>query len=233
MRSHERIAVLQSFNEHIEGLGPQFPQDFDRFRDFFGDTKFSERLDLFDVSSGERPKSLPDYRGIIITGSPRSVNSNTASVQDLCSIVNYCDQNSVKMLGICFGHQVICKALGGVVAKAESGWNIGSRKLIIKQYKEYMQPRKNLNLTALHNEEVVELPEDLECLADCRGARNALVVKGSQILSTQMHPEIDLLYLEKLLEHDPAIDATLRTDDTEQLDADLFSKWCANFFESP
>ncbi|KAL2502419.1 Class I glutamine amidotransferase-like superfamily protein [Forsythia ovata] len=36
-----------------------------------------------------------------------------------------------KILGICFGHQVLCRALGGKVGKAYSGWDIGIRKVTV------------------------------------------------------------------------------------------------------
>ena len=29
------------------------------------------------------------------------------------------------MVGICFGHQIIAKALGGVVSKSDKGWGVG------------------------------------------------------------------------------------------------------------
>ena len=35
------------------------------------------------------------------------------------------------MLGICFGHQILCNALGAEVVNNEAGWEIGSSKVQI------------------------------------------------------------------------------------------------------
>ncbi len=29
------------------------------------------------------------------------------------------------MIGVCFGHQIVADALGGVVRKSEKGWGVG------------------------------------------------------------------------------------------------------------
>ena len=69
------------------------------------------------------------YDAWIITGSASSVTDNHQWISTLKDKINYAYNNSIPMLGICFGHQIISKALGGEVAKNTKGWEIGSFKV--------------------------------------------------------------------------------------------------------
>ena len=40
-------------------------------------------------------------------------------------------RNSIYVLGVCFGHQIISSALGGKVIKNPKGWELGSYKLTL------------------------------------------------------------------------------------------------------
>tara|TARA_Y100000768_G_C23847235_1_gene619189 strand:+ start:56 stop:706 length:651 start_codon:yes stop_codon:yes gene_type:complete len=52
---------------------------------------------------------------VIITGSRRNVSMWEAWMDDVVELIQKCQ---VPLYGICFGHQIICKALGGKVQRA-------------------------------------------------------------------------------------------------------------------
>jgi GMP synthase-like glutamine amidotransferase len=54
---------------------------------------------------------------IVITGSRRNVSMWEPWMDDVANLIR---QSEVPIYGICFGHQIICKALGGEVVRAES-----------------------------------------------------------------------------------------------------------------
>ena len=65
--------------------------------------------------------SLPDpeaFDGYMIMGSEFSVNDNSLWIESLLRFIQDVVHRSVPLVGICFGHQAIAKALGGTV---ESG----------------------------------------------------------------------------------------------------------------
>lgn len=90
-----------------------------------------ERWEVFHVVGGEfpEPADLHKYQGFVVSGSPHDAYSNEHWVLQLCFLLQTLFAMQKKVLGVCFGHQVLCRALGGKVAKSFSGWDIGVRKV--------------------------------------------------------------------------------------------------------
>lgn len=68
-----------------------------------------ERWDLFRVYEGEFPDftQLHSYDGFVVTGSPHDAYGNDYWILKLCFLLQTLDAMEKKVLGICFGHQVI------------------------------------------------------------------------------------------------------------------------------
>ena len=68
-----------------------------------------EAWDLFRVVEGEFPdmNELHKYDGFVVTGSPYDAYGNDYWVLKLCFILQTLDAMGKKVLGICFGHQVL------------------------------------------------------------------------------------------------------------------------------
>ncbi|RXW20568.1 hypothetical protein EST38_g5286 [Candolleomyces aberdarensis] len=87
-------------------------------------------LDPYDVfQSQEYPDDakIDDYDGIIITGSPAAAYENVEWVNKLVAFVKNVAHNKprIKLIGICFGHQIIARALGGECVPNAGRWEIG------------------------------------------------------------------------------------------------------------
>src|SRR5690348_589876 len=65
----------------------------------------------FDVPAGELPGDPADYPAYLITGSPAGVYELLPWIDSLCSFIRSAGDS--KMVGVCFGHQVMAEALGG------------------------------------------------------------------------------------------------------------------------
>ena len=55
---------------------------------------------------------------VVITGSRRNVSMWEDWMDEVAKLIRDCE---VPLYGICFGHQIICKALGGEVQRADEG----------------------------------------------------------------------------------------------------------------
>ena len=77
------------------------------FVETFGDE--GEHWDSFRVVEGEFPeeKDLEKYDGFVISGSSHDSFENDPWILRLCEIVKKLDEMKKKVLGICFGHQVL------------------------------------------------------------------------------------------------------------------------------
>lgn len=109
------------------------------------------------------------------------------------------DLGSVRMLGICFGHQIIAQALGGQVIKSDKGWGVGlhhyelSRVTLNNNKKITLLPEP-FSIHAYHQDQVIEAPEGAEIIAHSDFCSIAALRYPGFALSFQGHPEFDRDY---------------------------------------
>ncbi|KAB2625950.1 glutamine amidotransferase YLR126C [Pyrus ussuriensis x Pyrus communis] len=171
-----------------------------------------ERWDLYRVVDGEFPDmdDLQSYDGFVISGSPYDAYGNDYWIIKLCFLLQTLDAMEKKVLGICFGHQVLCRALGGKVGKAYTGWDIGLRK--VKLVKE-LAPFSFLNdldgvplplalsIIECHQDEVWEVPLGAEVIGYSDKTGVEMFTIGSHVLGIQGHPEYSKDILSNLIDH--------------------------------
>ena len=85
------------------------------------------RFDRFDTPNGRYPESFDDYDVVLLTGSKADSFSDEPWVQELRRRVTGLLQQRKKLLGICFGHQLIAHCLGAEVGRAPKGWGMPCR----------------------------------------------------------------------------------------------------------
>ena len=104
------------------------------------------------------------------------------------------------MLGICFGHQAIAKALGGHVIKYSKGWGIGIKEVTTIKQKSLLGNFKKLNLIFFHQDQVVKLPKNAELIASNSFCTMSSFSIDNSVLTLQAHPEFSKDFSLKLLE---------------------------------
>lgn len=104
--------------------------------------KYAPEIELvvYDACHSQLPQEVDECAGYIISGSPYSVYDDIEWIRELEAFVQQLHEYRHKMVGICFGHQMIGHALGGKVVKSERGWGIGSKPVEISQKKSWMIP---------------------------------------------------------------------------------------------
>ena len=106
---------------------PAFGEYPDMFERLVRGADSSARFTTWDVEAGIHPSEgeIDSVDGFIITGSKSSVYDDKSWIRDLEGLIRALHAKRKKMVGICFGHQIIAKALGGLVSKSEKGWGVG------------------------------------------------------------------------------------------------------------
>jgi GMP synthase-like glutamine amidotransferase len=109
--------------------GAQFATIFKKAAD---SKKLTITWDVFDVVNEQAYPSFKDvengkYHAIVLTGSKYNAHDNDPWILKLVEfnriIMNeYADK--VKLVGICFGHQIILRAAGGITGRNEAGWEV-------------------------------------------------------------------------------------------------------------
>lgn len=138
---------------------------------------------------------LPDLDGssaFVITGSSSSVTERAPWMLRTEEWIRQARAREKKVLGICFGHQLIGQALGGLVAKNPRGREIGKVKVTrLEKDPIFGDAEESFFVYATHVDSVVTLPEGARVLATTDLEPIAAFAVGPFIRAVQYHPEID------------------------------------------
>lgn len=158
-------------------------------------------LPIYRVLDGQLPQSTDECDAWLITGSKHGVNDGLPWIDALCGFVRSLWAEQRPLLGVCFGHQLIARALGGTVVKSEKGWGIGLSFNQVIERKAWMQPfQDHLDLLVSHQDQVVQLPPQAEVLASSEFCPYYLIQYGDCFLSVQGHPEFCVGYCRALMQ---------------------------------
>ena len=137
----------------------------EKFINFLQPVMTDATLDQFFVAEGEWPE-LDDYDAYLITGSPCSVNDEHPWIKKLHRFVRDSMESNKKLVGICFGHQLIANALGGTVERRSDGWLLGEKSFEIVEAQPWMTPpQKHCEIFHINHDHVTALPVNAKRIA--------------------------------------------------------------------
>lgn len=153
-----------------------------------------ETWDLYRVVAGEYPDDgdIAGYDGFVITGSCSDAHGPDPWISKLFNFLQKLDSLKKRVLGICFGHQILCRALGGKTGRATSGWDIGVRTINLSPSPKLLASLKIPNFLSViecHQDEVWELPPRAEVMASSKKTRIEMFKCGDHMMGIQGHPE--------------------------------------------
>ncbi|WP_020207801.1 glutamine amidotransferase-related protein [Gilvimarinus chinensis] len=149
----------------------------------------------FDVNKGEFPEALETFSGVLITGSQSAAYDTDKWIHRLQSTIRDLVRLQIPLVGICFGHQVIHQALGGVVQKAQGGWCVGIHKnQLTASVTGVGDKGRELKLLSSHQDQVIAPAPDAEVLASTAFCPVAITRIGECVLTLQGHPEFTREY---------------------------------------
>ena len=210
--------------------------------DQFGDypTMFARMLgdgfdiETFNVAASELPADPAAYDAYLITGSPAGVYDPLPWIDPLQRFIRAAKDS--KMVGICFGHQVMAEALGGHVEKSDKGWGAGLHHYSIVRREPWMDGEVEVAIPASHQDQVVVQPPNTEIVASSAFAPYAaLAWTDRSAISFQFHPEFSPDFAKALIEKRfdivPNPDAAIASLDAPN-DNSRVAGWIRRFLEA-
>lgn len=183
-----KIGILQAGHAPealVENLG-----DYDAmFQKLLGGHGFE--FETFNVVDMEFPDSIDMADGWLITGSKHGAYEDHAFIPPLEDLIRSVKSSGQPMIGVCFGHQIIAQALGGIVEKFDGGWSVGRT--------EYQMGDDTVAVNAWHQDQVIKRPEGAKVIASSDFCENAALVYDDQIWTIQPHPEFSASFVHGLI----------------------------------
>ncbi|KAF9894694.1 hypothetical protein FE257_006584 [Aspergillus nanangensis] len=147
-------------------------------------------ISRWDVVSKQEYPRLDDVDAILLTGSKHN------SFEDhpwIIKLVEYTkkaiDDNRVKLLGICFGHQIIGRALGVKVGRSDAGWEIAVCDMDLTEQGKKLFGREKLRIQQMHQDIVHEYPPNVIPLGSSPRCAVQGMYRPGCFVTVQGHPE--------------------------------------------
>ena len=155
-------------------------------------------VENFDAAAGELPEPAA-HHAYLITGSPAGVYDPLPWIDPLQDFIR--SANGAKMVGICFGHQIMAEALGGHVEKSDKGWGAGLHHYTVLRSEPWIDTAGTIAIPASHQDQVVIQPPNTDVVAASDFTPlAALAWTDRPAISFQFHPEFSPDFAKALIE---------------------------------
>ena len=198
-----KLGILQT-GLAPDALRPELGDYPDMFRTLLSGRGYDFRS--WHVEEMVFPDSIHDADGWLITGSRHGAYEDHPFIAPLEQFIRDAYAAAVPMVGICFGHQIIAQALGGVVEKFGRGWAVGAR--------DYDFEGQTITLNAWHQDQVTRRPTDAKVAGSNEFCENAMLIYPGRAFTVQAHPEFSDRFVQGLIDT-----RAIGVVPTDQLDA--------------
>lgn len=181
----------------IVKTGETFPDLIDKYGDFedwiskgLGQPEHEIKVVNAELDPLPEPNQI---RGAIISGSHVYVTDNLYWCLRLEEWTKKIIDRQISLLGICFGHQVIAKAMGGIVDFHPTSLEIGTKEIELlpdcNNDPLFMGLPDRFKVHLFHSQSVIQLPPKATLLARNEFEPHQAFRIGENAWGVQFHPE--------------------------------------------
>lgn len=197
-----KLTIIQT-GEVPDPLRDQFGAYPPMFRRMFDEAGIAFDYDTVPVMDGAPLPDPAGLEGIVVTGSAAGVyDSHYAWMEPLRAFIRAAYAHKTRMLGVCFGHQIMADALGGDVRKSEKGWGLGRHVYEVRNRPAFLATAvPALAIACSHQDQVIVPPKEADVFLASEFTPNAgLLYRNGAAISLQPHPEFEDAYTVALAE---------------------------------
>ena len=147
----------------------------------------------YDVTRGEWPSTPESHAAYLVTGSSAGAYDDLPWIAPLEAFLRKA-RGRAKLVGICFGHQIMAQAFGGTVGKSDKGWGLGLHSYTLDE------PHTPIAIAVSHQDQVLAAPPDARVVGGNAFTPHGVLSYGADALSFQCHPEFEPAFAAALIE---------------------------------
>ena len=195
-----RVCILETDVLRPE-LVDQYQGYGQMFQRLFSQQPIAAEFTVYNVMNGDYPADDQAFDAYLVTGSKADSFGTDPWIQTLKTYLLNRYERGDKLLGICFGHQLLALLLGGKSERASQGWGVGIHNYQMAAKAPWISPVvEELTLLISHQDQVTALPENATVIASSDFCPFAAYHINDQVLCFQGHPEFIHDYSRALLD---------------------------------
>ncbi|KAM5386899.1 hypothetical protein ACJZ2D_000192 [Fusarium nematophilum] len=140
-----------------------------------------------------------DMEAVLITGSKYTVSDDNPWVPSLMAFIQRVYNAGKPMAGICYGHQMIARALGGRTSRNPRGWELSVHNVDLTPKGADVFGANHFSIYQMHRDAVIETPPNVEVIGSSPRCGVQVMYQPGRVLGFQGHPELDRFVTESLL----------------------------------
>ena len=221
----------------LEAGAPPSPLEerFGRYPEMF-EALLGLEARTYDVAAGALPPDVGRHDAYLITGSSAGVYDDLLWIPKLITFLRAA-RGKARLVGICFGHQIMAEAFGGRVEKSAKGWGAGLHSYPIVARPAWLDGPPLVSAPASHQDQVVSQPPGTDVVASSLFTPYAaLAWTDGSAISFQFHPEFAPDFAKALIaeryDRVPDPDAAIASLDAPNDNARI-GEWIRRFLTAP
>ncbi|CBF89987.1 hypothetical protein AN0200.2 [Aspergillus nidulans FGSC A4] len=147
-------------------------------------------ISRFDVVTAQNYPDLANVDAVLLTGSKHNSFEDHPWILKLVEFTKKAIEHPrVKLLGICFGHQIIGRALGVEVGRNSAGWEIAVCDVDLTEKGKELFGVETLKIQQMHRDIVFAYPDGVTPLGSSPRCEVQGMYKAGKFITVQGHPE--------------------------------------------
>ncbi|KAL0256348.1 hypothetical protein SLS55_008742 [Diplodia seriata] len=144
------------------------------------------------VDNEEAYPSLDDVDAVLLTGSKHNSFDDKPWILKLVDFTKkVLAQGRVRLIGVCFGHQIIGRALGVKVDRSTAGWEVSVLPFALTEKGKELFKKDTINIHQMHRDIVYEYPPGVEPLGHSPLCEVQGMYAKGRLITVQGHPEFN------------------------------------------
>ncbi|KAK0726337.1 class I glutamine amidotransferase-like protein [Apiosordaria backusii] len=145
--------------------------------------------------------NLDEIDAVLITGSKYNSFDNDDWILSLVEFTRKAlIHPRVKVIGVCFGHQIVARAMGCLVRRSDKGWEVSvTETTLTEKGKEIFGNHESLKIQQMHRDQVYGLPAGSHLLASTEKCPNHGFLVPNRVITIQGHPEFTSEIMNEIL----------------------------------